>query len=308
MIKVRALSKRYGPTSAVDGLSFDVLPGRVTGFLGPNGAGKSTTMRIILGLDAPTSGSATVNGRAYQDIRRPAHEMGALLDPSMVYGGRSAYHHLLYIAQSNGIGRRRVGEVLEVAGLTGLGRRRIGGFSLGMKQRLGVAAALLGDPPVLMFDEPINGLDPDGVRWIRRLLRSLASQGRAVFVSSHIMSEMAMTADHLIVIGRGRLIADGSIAELTRGRAAGHVRVQSPQAVQLAALLTAHHVGIQPAADGALIVTGMAAADVADLAAAHGLAVHELTPQDASLEEAFMELTKDSLDYQAGTDDVPAQH
>jgi ABC-2 type transport system ATP-binding protein len=308
MIKVRALSKRYGPTSAVDGLSFDVLPGRVTGFLGPNGAGKSTTMRIILGLDAPTSGSATVNGRAYQDIRRPAYEMGALLDPSMVYGGRSAYHHLLYIAQSNGIGRRRVGEVLEVAGLTGLGRRRIGGFSLGMQQRLGVAAALLGDPPVLMFDEPINGLDPDGVRWIRRLLRSLASQGRAVFVSSHIMSEMAMTADHLIVIGRGRLIADASIAELTRGRAAAHVRVQSPQAAQLAALLVAHHAGIQPAADGALIVTGMAAADVADLAAAHGLPVHELTPQDASLEEAFMELTKDSLDYQAGTDDVPAQH
>lgn len=308
MIKVRALSKRYGPTTAVDGLSFDVLPGRVTGFLGPNGAGKSTTMRIILGLDAPTSGSATVNGRAYQDIRRPAHEMGALLDPAMVYGGRSAYHHLLYIAQSNGIGRRRVGEVLELAGLTGLGRRRIGGFSLGMKQRLGVAAALLGDPPVLMFDEPINGLDPDGVRWIRHLLRSLASQGRAVFISSHIMSEMAMTADHLIVIGRGRLIADGSIAELTRGSAAGHVRVQSPQAVQLATLLAAHHAGTQPAADGALIVTGMAAADVADLAAAHGLAVHELTPQDASLEEAFMELTKDSLDYQADPDDVPAQH
>ena len=308
MIKVRDLSKRYGPTMAVDGLSFDVLPGRVTGFLGPNGAGKSTTMRMILGLDAPTSGGATVNGHAYQDIKRPAREMGALLDPTMVYGGRRAYHHLLYIAQSNGIARRRIGEVLELAGLAGLARRRVGGFSLGMKQRLGVAAALLGDPPVLMFDEPVNGLDPDGVRWIRHLLKSLASQGRAVFVSSHIMSEMAMTADHLIVIGRGRLIADTSIAELTRGSAASHVRVRSPQAARLAALLAAHHAGIQPAADGALIVIGMAAAAVADLAAAHGLAVHELTAQDPSLEEAFMELTKDSLDYQAGTDDVPAQH
>src|ERR1035441_4547941 len=271
MIKVRDLSKRYGPTMAVDGLSFDVLPGRVTGFLGPNGAGKSTTMRMILGLDAPTSGGATVNGHAYQDIKRPAREMGALLDPTMVYGGRRAYHHLLYIAQSNGIARRRFRRVLVSA-------------------------------------EPVNGLDPDGVRWIRHLLKSLASQGRAVFVSSHIMSEMAMTVDHLIVIGRGRLIADTSIAEPPRGSAASHVRVRSPQAARLAALLAAHHAGIQPAADGALIVTGMAAAAVADLAAAHGLAVHELIAQDPSLEEAFMELTKDSLDYQAGTDDVPAQH
>ena len=305
MIEVGNLSKRYGEKLAVDGLDFVVQPGIVTGFLGPNGAGKSTTMRMILGLDAPTSGSAKVNGRAYQEIRRPAREMGALLDPTAVYGGRSAYHHLLYVAQSNGIARRRVGEVLELAGLAGTARRRVGGFSLGMKQRLGVAVALLGDPPVLMFDEPVNGLDPDGVRWIRYLVRSLASQGRTVLVSSHIMSEIAMTADHLIVIGRGRLIADTGIAELTRGRAS-HVRVRSPQAARLAGLLAAHHADIQPAPDGALIVTGMAAPAVADLAAAYGLAVHELTVQEASLEEAFMELTRDSLDYQAGTDDAPA--
>jgi ABC-2 type transport system ATP-binding protein len=300
MIEVRDLSKRYGSTTAVNGLSFDVLPGRVTGFLGPNGAGKSTTMRMILGLDAPTSGRAAVNGRAYQDIRRPAHELGALLDPTEIYGGRRAYQHLQYIAQSNRIARRRVGEVLELAGLAGVARHRVGGFSLGMKQRLGVAAALLGDPPVLMFDEPVNGLDPDGVRWIRELLRSLAREGRVVFVSSHLMSEMALTADHLVVIGRGKLIADADIADLTRGSAASHVRVRSPQASRLADLLTAHRAEVRLADDGGLTVTGLDTAAVADLAAAHGLPVHELSVQAASLEETFIELTGGSLDYQAG--------
>jgi ABC-2 type transport system ATP-binding protein len=300
MIEVRDLSKRYGSTAAVDGLSFDVRPGRVTGFLGPNGAGKSTTMRMILGLDAPTSGRAAVNGRAYQDIRRPAHELGALLDPTEIYGGRRAYQHLQYIARSNGIARRRVSEVLELAGLAGVARRRVGGFSLGMKQRLGVAAALLGDPPVLMFDEPVNGLDPDGVRWIRELLRSLAREGRVVFVSSHLMSEMALMADHLVVIGRGKLIANASIADLTAGSSASHVRVRSPQASRLADLLAAHRADVQLAADGTLTVTGLDAPAVADLASAHGLPVHELSVHAASLEETFIELTSGSLDYQAG--------
>ena len=300
MIEVRGLSKRYGSTAAVDGLSFDVRPGRVTGFLGPNGAGKSTTMRMILGLDAPTSGQAVVNGRAYQGIRRPAHEVGALLDPTEVYGGRRAYQHLLYIARSNRVARRRVGEVLELAGLAGVAGRRVGGFSLGMKQRLGVAAALLGDPPVLMFDEPVNGLDPDGVRWIRELLRSLAREGRVVFVSSHLMSEMALTADHLVVIGRGKLIADATLADLTGRSAASHVQVRSPQASRLADLLAARRADVRLAADGTLIVTGLDAAVVANLAAAHGLPVHELSVQAASLEETFIELTSGSLDYQAG--------
>ena len=307
MIEVRDLSKRYGSTMAVNGLAFDVRPGRVTGFLGPNGAGKSTTMRMILGLDAPTSGQAVVNGRAYQDIRSPAHELGALLDPTEIYGGRRAYQHLQYIAQSNRIARRRVGEVLELAGLTGVARRRVGSFSLGMKQRLGVAAALLGDPPVLMFDEPVNGLDPDGVRWIRELLRSLAREGRIVFVSSHLMSEMALTADHLVVIGRGRLIADAGIADLTHGSSASHLRVRSPQASRLADLLAAHRADVRLAADGTLTVTGLDAADVADLASAHGLPVHELSVHAASLEEAFIELTNGSLDYQANSQAAPAQ-
>jgi ABC-2 type transport system ATP-binding protein len=300
MIEVRELSKRYRSTAAVDRLSFDVRPGRVTGFLGPNGAGKSTTMRMILGLATPTSGGARVNGRAYQDIRRPAHELGALLDPTEIYGGRRAYQHLRFIAQSNGIAHRRVSEVLELAGLAAVARRQVGSFSLGMKQRLGVAAALLGDPPVLMFDEPVNGLDPDGVRWIRELLRSLAREGRVVFVSSHLMSEMALTADHLVVIGRGKLIADGSMADLTGGCAASHVRVRSPQASRLADLLAAHRADIRLAADGTLTVTGLDAAAVADLAAAHGLPVHELSVHATSLEETFIQLTSGSLDYQAG--------
>jgi ABC-2 type transport system ATP-binding protein len=241
-----------------------------------------------------------VNGRAYQDIRRPAHELGALLDPTEIYGGRRAYQHLQYIARSNRIARRRISEVLELAGLAGVARRRVGGFSLGMKQRLGVAAALLGDPPVLMFDEPVNGLDPDGVRWIRELLRSLAREGRVVFVSSHLMSEMALTADHLVVIGRGKLIADASMADLTGGSAASHLRVRSPQASRLADLLAAHRADVRLAADGTLTVTGLDAAAVADLASAHGLPVHELSVQAASLEETFIELTSGGLDYQAG--------
>ena len=214
MIQAHELNKRFGGTVAVDGLTFTVLPGRVTGFLGPNGAGKSTTMRMILGLDAPTSGSVTVNGRPYRTLKRPLHEVGAVLDARAVHGGRSAYHHLLALAQSNGIGARRVHAVLELVGLSGVARRRAGKFSLGMSQRLGLAAALLGDPPILVCDEPVNGLDPEGIRWIRALLRSLATEGRTVFVSSHLISEMALTADHLIVIGRGRLLADASTADV----------------------------------------------------------------------------------------------
>ncbi|MEV4103947.1 ATP-binding cassette domain-containing protein [Nonomuraea sp. NPDC049649] len=215
MIELKHLTKRYGATLAVDDLSFSVRPGLVTGFLGPNGAGKSTTMRLILGLCAPTSGEALVNGRRYASLRRPVHEVGALLDANAVHGSRSAYDHLLCLARTNGIGPRRVTEALERVGLTGVARRPVGGFSLGMKQRLGIAAALLGDPGVLIFDEPVNGLDPDGVRWIRDLMRTLAAQGRTILLSSHLMSEMALTADHIVIVGKGRLIAEATVAELT---------------------------------------------------------------------------------------------
>ncbi len=299
MIEVDKLTKRYGPVTAVDNLSFAARPGHVTGFLGPNGAGKTTTMRVILGLDAPTSGAALAGGSRYQQIIRPLREVGALLDANAVHPGRTAWLHLRWIAQSNGIGRRRVTEVLEATGLEAVADRRIKGFSLGMKQRLGIAAALLGDPPVLMFDEPVNGLDPEGIHWIRELFRSLAAEGRTVFVSSHLMSEMALTADHLIIIGRGRLLADTPTERFVESSARRDVLVRSPRAGDLAGLLTAHGAALTLENDGAMAVTGMDAPAIADLAAARGIPVYELAPRHASLEQAFMDITSDSIDYRA---------
>ena len=300
VIEVDQLTKRFGPVTAVDGLSFVVRPGHVTGFLGPNGAGKTTTMRVILGLDAPTSGTALVGGRRYQGIIRPLHEVGSLLDATAVYGGRTAWFHLLSIAQSNGIGRRRVTEVLELTGLDAVAARRVREFSLGMKQRLGIAAALLADPPVLMFDEPVNGLDPEGIRWIRQLLKSMAAEGRTVLVSSHLMSEMALTADHLIIIGRGRLLADTPTGRFVSGTHQD-VLVRSPRAGELAGLLTAGGAAVRLEDDGGLAVTGLDAPAIGDLAAGHGIAVHELVPRHASLEEAYLDLTSGSTEYHTGT-------
>jgi ABC-2 type transport system ATP-binding protein len=300
MIEVHELAKHYGATMAVDGLSFTVRPGRVTGFLGPNGAGKSTTMRVILGLDAPTAGRTTIGGQPYARLRRPLHQVGALLDAGAVHGGRTARNHLLAIAASNQISRRRVAEVLDTVGLEAAANKRVRGFSLGMRQRLGIAAALLGDPGVLMFDEPVNGLDPEGIAWIRGLFKQLAAEGRTVFVSSHLMSEMALTAEHLVVIGRGRLVADTPISEFVQQGSGGDVMVRSPAAPTLAVLLHRRGATVTPHADGALAVIGLDAAQVGDLAAAHHITVHELTPRRASLEEAFMELTRDSVDYHAG--------
>lgn len=299
MIEIRDLTKRYGRTLAVDGLSFDIRPGVVTGFLGPNGSGKSTTMRLILGLDHPTRGGVVVNGTPYQTLPAPLHEIGALLDARAVHPGRSAYNHLLFLAQSNGIGRRRVDEVLELVGLTGVARRRAGGFSLGMFQRLGIAGALLGDPQILMFDEPVNGLDPDGILWIRTFMRSLAAEGRTIFVSSHLMSEMSQTADHLVVIGRGKLLADTSMRQFIEHSSQNYVRVRSPQSTELAGVLIAAGATVEPAMDGALRASGLDMARIGDLAADHGLRLHELAEQQASLEAAFMELTRDSLEYHA---------
>jgi len=300
MIEARGLTKRYGATLAVDDLSFEVRPGRVTGFLGPNGAGKSTTMRMILGLDDPTSGSVTINGQRYVEHERPLRQIGAMLDAKAVHPGRSAYHHLLALAQTNGIPRRRVPQVLELVGLESVARQRAGGFSLGMGQRLGIAAALLGDPAVLLFDEPVNGLDPEGIRWIRGLLKSLAAEGRTVFVSSHLMSEMALTAEHLVVIGRGRLIADTSVDELVRGSTLNTVTVRSPQAEQFTWTLAAHGARVDRAPDGMLSVSGLEPERIGDLAATERITLHELSMNQASLEEAFMELTEDSVDYKAG--------
>ena len=296
VIEVRDLSKRFGSTLAVDHLTLSVRPGMVTGFLGPNGSGKSTTMRMILGLDRPTKGGTTINGRPYGEIRRPLHEVGALLDAKAMHGGRSAYNHLLCVAQSNGIPRRRVGECLDLVGLDTVGRKRARTYSLGMGQRLGIATALLGDPQVLMFDEPINGLDPEGILWIRTLLRSLAAQGRTVFVSSHLMSEMALTADHLVVIGRGRLIADSSTTDLIARSSQGYVHVHTPDVEGLARRLRAAGALVDTTAD-TMRVTGLDCAAVGELAALDRIVLHELTPRSASLEEAFMELTRDSVDY-----------
>lgn len=296
MIEALELSKRYGATTAVDNLSFTVPPGQVTGFLGPNGAGKSTTMRMILGLDAPSGGSVTVNGHRYTDYRRPLHEVGALLDAGAMHGGRSAVNNLLSLALSNRIGRARVDEVLEQVGLASVGRRRCGGFSLGMSQRLGIAAALLGDPPVLMFDEPVNGLDPEGVLWIRTLLKSLAAEGRTVFLSSHLMNEMAVTADRLIIIGRGRLIADTTVQDLLGSDPGQYVRVRSAHAEALASALQTQGAGVQRQAD-VLIVTGATADTIGEVARTNGWALQELSARRASLEDRYMDMTRDAADY-----------
>lgn len=308
MIEATELSKRFGSTTAVDGLTFTVRPGHVTGFLGPNGAGKSTTMRMILGLDRPTAGRVTVTGRSYDSLHRPLHHIGAVLDVRAVHGGRSAYNHLLCLAQSNGIGRSRVRQVLALAGLEGVGRRRAGTFSLGMSQRLGLAAALLGDPPILICDEPVNGLDPDGILWIRTLLRDLAAEGRTVFVSSHLMSEMALTADHLIVIGQGRLLADASTENIIAGSTHSYVLVRTPGSGQLGDLLrqSGATVSAEPGDSTGLRVTGLSRDAIGDLAARHRIAIHELTPQSASLETAYMELTRDHLDFSTASRPVSA--
>jgi ABC-2 type transport system ATP-binding protein len=307
MIELDRLAKRFGSVTAVDDLSFSVRPGHVTGFLGPNGAGKTTTMKIILGLDAPTSGTALVGGRPYATLVRPLRQVGALLDATALHGGRTAWVHLLSLAQSNGIGRHRVTEVLRLTGMEAVAHRRVKGYSLGMKQRLGIAAALLGDPPVLMFDEPVNGLDTEGIGWIRQFFKELAAQGRTVLVSSHLMSEMALTADHLIVIGRGKLLADLSTAELIDRSAHHDVLIRSPRAAELAALVTARGATVAPQPDGALIVTGLDAPAVGDLAAAHGIAMHALVPRQATLEQAYLDLTGESTDYRGAELDPGAE-
>ncbi|MFC4022107.1 ABC transporter ATP-binding protein [Micromonospora sp. GCM10011542] len=299
MIDVTNLSKRYGDKVAVDDLTFQVRPGIVTGFLGPNGAGKSTTMRMILGLDAPSAGTVTVNGRRYAEHSAPLREIGALLEARAVHTGRSARNHLLAMAATTGIPRRRVDEVIDLVGLREVAGKRAGGFSLGMGQRLGIAAALLGDPRVVMLDEPVNGLDPEGILWIRNLLKGLAAEGRTVFVSSHLMSEMALTAEHLIVIGRGRLIADVPVAEFVARAAHDTVRVRSPQAGALRDLLVGSGVTVTGGEPGLLEVTGLSLEQVGDRAAAAGLTLHELSAQQTSLEEAFMTLTRDAVEYTA---------
>lgn len=297
MITAHGLTKRYGTTLAVDNLSFEVRPGVITGFLGPNGSGKSTTMRMILGLDNPTSGSVTVNGVAYRDLPAPIHEVGALLDAKAVDGSRTARQHLTWIAMASDIDPRRVDEVLGMVGLEAVAGKKIGGFSLGMSQRLGIATAMLGDPGVLLFDEPVNGLDPDGILWFRSLLQKLAREGRTVFVSSHLMSEMQATADHIIVIGKGRLVADAPMEELMARTTGNALRVRSPKIAQFAPILEAAGSTVTPDGDDTLIVRGMTAADVGNLAHRFQVPLHELSPQRASLEAAFMDLTRDSVEY-----------
>ena len=297
MIEATQLTKDYGDKRAVNGISFTVRPGIVTGFLGPNGSGKSTTMRLVLGLDAPTSGDVRVNGKHYRDHAAPLHEVGALLEARSVHTGRSAYNHLLALAQTHGIPRSRVDEMVDLVGLHEVARKRAGQFSLGMGQRLGIAAALLGDPATVMLDEPANGLDPEGVHWIRNLLKQLASDGRTVFVSSHLMSEMALTADHLIVIGRGRLIADMSVDEFVRKASGERVRVLTPQATKLRELVLGPNVSVASEEANALEVKGLTAQAVGEIAAENGIVLHELVPVQASLEEAFMELTREDVEF-----------
>ena len=301
MIEVRGLTKRYGAKTAVDDLTFSIEPGKVTGFLGPNGAGKTTTMRCILGLDYPDEGTVAVDGKSYPDLAYPMREVGALLDAKAVHGGRSARNHLLCLAQTNSLPKRRVAEVLELVGLTEVGGKRSKGFSLGMSQRLGIAATLLGDPKVLMFDEPVNGLDPEGILWIRNLMKALAAEGRTVFVSSHLMSEMENTADHLIVIGRGKLIAATSMKEFVAGASGASVRVRTPSADQLVRAVTAKGATTSTDEDGAIEVRGMSAEQIGDLAFGEGIRLHELATVRASLEEAYMEVTADSVEYHAET-------
>jgi ABC-2 type transport system ATP-binding protein len=299
VIELEGLTKRFGDKVAVDSLTCTVRPGMVTGFLGPNGAGKSTTMRMILGLDNPTAGDVRIDGRRYARLREPLKEIGALLDAKAVHGGRTAYHHLLCLAQANRIPKARVGQVLETVGLSSVARKRPKGFSLGMGQRLGIAAALLGDPRILMFDEPVNGLDPEGIHWVRTMMQSLAHEGRTVFVSSHLMSEMALTAEHLVVIGQGRLLADTSMARFIADNSRSFVRVRTPEPERWRDALAGERLTARQAADGAFEIPDADAAEVGELAARHRIVLHELSPQHASLEEAFMRLTAQTVEYHA---------
>ena len=301
MIEAENLTKHYGEKTAVDDLTFQVKPGLVTGFLGPNGSGKSTTMRLILGLDTPTSGRVTVDGKAYRDYPAPLSEVGVLLEARSVHTGRSAYHHLLALAQTQGIARSRVDELISMVGLDEVARKRAGQFSLGMGQRLGIAAALLGDPEVLILDEPINGLDPEGIHWIRDLLKSLAAEGRTVFLSSHLMSEMAVTADHLIIIGRGRLIRDVSLTAFVEEFSSNIVHVRSPEATRLGEVILGPDIRVSSDQPGQLEVEGLTSEQIGDIAARDGLVIHELTPEKTSLEGAFMELTREETEYRAIT-------
>ena len=301
MITAERLTKSYGSTRAVDGLSFEVRPGVVTGFLGPNGSGKSTTMRLVMGLDHPDAGTVTIGGRRFHDLRWPLREVGALLEAKAIHPGRSAYNHLLSMAQTNSIPKARVDEVLGLVGLEAVAGRKAGKFSLGMSQRLGIASALLGDPGVLLFDEPINGLDPEGILWVRTLLQSLAGEGRTIFVSSHLMSEMALTATDLVVIGRGELIADTTVEDFIASNTEATVLVRTPESVRLSAALRTAGAGVRSRDDGGLLVTGLDAARIGDLALEWGVALHELSPVQASLEEVFMDLTSDMVDYHGQT-------
>jgi ABC-2 type transport system ATP-binding protein len=300
-IEIRELRKQYGATTAVDDLTFTVRPGQVTGFVGPNGAGKSTTMRMILGLDAPDGGTALIDGRRYQALSTPLCHVGALLDAAAVHPGRRARDHLLWLAHYNGLPGRRVDEVLEQVGLASVARRRAGGFSLGMRQRLGIAGALLGDPPVLLFDEPVNGLDPEGIRWIRGLLRSLAAEDRAVLVSSHLMSELEGTADHLVVIGRGRLVADTSVSSLLAAASGDRVRLRTPEPSQAMTVLANAGAVVAATERDSLTVTGLPAERIIAVLAEHGVPVSEVAAHRASLEEAYMELTRDAVEFGAAT-------
>lgn len=307
MIEIEHLTKRYGEKTAVDDLSFTVKPGVVTGFLGPNGSGKSTTMRVVMGLDAPTAGVVRVNGKHYAHAPSPMTEVGALLEAKSTHAGRSAYKHLLALAHTHSIPKRRVTEVIDTVGLSDVAGKRVGGFSLGMGQRLGIAVALLGDPAVLILDEPVNGLDPDGVRWIRRLLKRLAAEGRTVFLSSHLMSELSQTADHLVVIGRGKLLADTTVDAFVNGRGGGKVKIVSPDAAALAEHLQGPGITIASPQAGVLEVQGAEAARIGETAAAHGVVLHELHTVHASLEEVFMELTADVVEYQQTQEGVAAR-
>jgi ABC-2 type transport system ATP-binding protein len=297
MIEAHGLTKRYGRTTAVDGVSFTVQPGKVTGFLGPNGAGKSTTMRMVVGLDRPTAGTVTVNGKRYADHHAPLREVGSLLDAKAIHTGRSAFNHLLALGATHGIGRARVREVIEMTGLESVAGKRVGGFSLGMGQRLGIAAALLGDPQTLILDEPVNGLDPEGVMWVRTLVRYLAGEGRTVFLSSHLMSEMAMTADHIIVVGRGRVIADAPVSEIIAKAQGTTVRVRSPQAGELTQLVRGPDVTVVSVEAGLVEITGSTPVAIGEAAAAAGIVLHELTPLKGSLEDAYMQLTADDVEF-----------
>lgn len=300
MIEARSLTKRFGKKTAVDAADFTVHPGKVTGFLGPNGAGKSTTMRMIVGLDRPSAGSVTVNGRPYREHKAPLREVGVLLDAKAVHTGRSAYNHLRAMAATHDIPASRVNEVIQLTGLESVARKRVGGFSLGMGQRLGLAAALLGDPATLILDEPVNGLDPEGVQWVRRLVRHLASEGRTVLLSSHLMSEMSLTADHIIVLGRGRVIADAPVADIISAATRSTVRVRSPHSAHLATLFAQPDVTVTNIEHDVLEIAGVTASEIGDQAARAGIVLHELTPVSASLEEAYMELTQDEVEYRTG--------